>query len=110
MLLSFVSTTFQGFFEARAEVQKYFRWLFGLNENFAFEINRPLDTYYLKDLTLHFAEPALYDVSGEQKWIRGTANSEGYFTLQNPTSGKFLTAASPTITTISGTYIQNFYK
>ena len=55
--------------------------------------------------TLHFADPALYDVSGEQKWIRGTANSEGYFTLQNPTSGKFLTAASPTSTTISGTYI-----
>ena len=60
--------------------------------------------------TLHFADPALYDVSGEQKWIRGTANSEGYFTLQNPTSGKFLTAASPTSTTISGTYIQTFYK
>ena len=54
--------------------------------------------------TLHFADPALYDVSGEQKWIRGTANSEGYFTLQNPTSGKFLTAASPTSTTISGTF------
>ena len=59
--------------------------------------------------TLHFADPALYDVSGEQKWIRGTANSEGYFTLQNPTSGKFLTAASPTSTTISGTHIQTTF-
>ena len=58
--------------------------------------------------TLHFADPALYDVSGEQKWIRGTANSEGYFTLQNPSSGKFLTASSPTSTTISGTYLLTF--
>jgi hypothetical protein len=30
-----------GFFEARADIQKYFRWFFGSNENFkiAFEIN-----------------------------------------------------------------------
>ena len=34
LLLSFVSTTFQGFFEARAEIQKYFRSFFGSNENF----------------------------------------------------------------------------
>ena len=33
VLLSFVSTTFKGFFEARAEVQKYFRSFFGSNEN-----------------------------------------------------------------------------
>jgi hypothetical protein len=41
VLLSFVSTTFLGVFEARAEIQKYFRWFFGSNENFkfAFEIN-----------------------------------------------------------------------
>ena len=34
VLLSFVSFTFQVFFEARAEIQKYFRWFFGSNENF----------------------------------------------------------------------------
>ena len=34
MLLSFVSTTFSGFFETMAEIQKHFRWFFGSNENF----------------------------------------------------------------------------
>ena len=34
VFLSFVSTTFYGFFEARAEIQKHFRWFFGSNENF----------------------------------------------------------------------------
>ena len=33
MLLSFVLGTL-GFFEARVEIQKYFRWFFGSNENF----------------------------------------------------------------------------
>jgi hypothetical protein len=42
VLLSFVSTIFHGFFEAKAEIQKYFRWFFGSNMKtlkFAFEIN-----------------------------------------------------------------------
>ena len=29
-----------------------------------------------------------------QTWIRGKANSEGYFTLQNKATGKYLTAAT----------------
>ena len=42
------------------------------------------------------------DNSAEQMWHRGTQNSEGYFTLQNPVSRKFLTAKSQKITTITG--------
>ena len=42
------------------------------------------------------------DNSAEQMWYRGTQNSEGYFTLQNPVSRKFLTAKSQKITTITG--------
>ena len=34
LLLFFVSTTFQGFFEARAEIHKYFCSFFGSNEHF----------------------------------------------------------------------------
>jgi len=41
------------------------------------------------------------DNSAEQMWYRGTQNSEGYFTLQNPVSRKFLTAKSQKITTIT---------
>ena len=29
-----------------------------------------------------------------QTWIRGKANSEGYFTLQNKATGKYLTSAT----------------
>ena len=44
MLLSFVSTTFQGFFEARAEIHYIFSLLFGSNKTlkFAFKIFWPL--------------------------------------------------------------------
>ena len=50
---------------------------------------------------ISFSDEVLSEISDEQKWIKGTANSEGYFTLQNPVSGMFLTAASPTSTTIT---------
>ena len=42
------------------------------------------------------------DNSAEQMWYRGTKSPDGYFTLQNPVSRKFLTAPSPKITTITG--------
>ena len=34
LLFVFVSITFQGLIEARSKKQKYFRWVFGSNENF----------------------------------------------------------------------------
>ena len=42
------------------------------------------------------------DDSAEQMWYRGSKSPDGYFTLQNPVSRKFLTAPSPKITTITG--------
>ena len=33
--------------------------------------------------------------SDSQQWSRSVENDQGYFTLQNPISGKFLTASSP---------------
>ena len=48
------------------------------------------------------------DNSAEQMWYRGTQNSEGYFTLQNPVSRKFLTAKSQKITAITGK-VKSFY-
>ena len=44
MVLSFVLTTFKGFFEARAEIQKHFRWFLVQMKTleFAYEISWPL--------------------------------------------------------------------
>ena len=54
MLLSFVSTTFKRFFEARAEIQKYFCWFLVQMKTllFAFEIKWPLLIYLKKHLNL----------------------------------------------------------
>ena len=41
--------------------------------------------------------------SSGQIWLRGTSDEFGYFTLQNPTSQKFLTCNSRTSITIEGT-------
>jgi hypothetical protein len=37
-----------------------------------------------------------------QEWFRSKLDSEGWFTLKNPISGRYLTAASNISTTITG--------
>ena len=65
VLLFFVSTTFQGFFEARAEIQKYFRWFFSSNENskicFPDLLTFSLDFWWsVYSSFLHFVLPCTY--------------------------------------------------
>ena len=68
MLLSFVSTTFLGFFEARAEIQKYFCSFFGSNENFKM---------YFRDLltfSSHLPHPLMaksrFGAQGPEMWLQ----------------------------------------
>ena len=47
--------------------------------------------------------------SDSQQWSKSVENDQGYFTLQNPTSGKFLTASSSfdeDILMITGNFFQ----
>ena len=41
-------------------------------------------------------------ITDEQNWIRGKADNQGYFTLQNSLSDRFLIARSTTETVIAG--------
>jgi hypothetical protein len=69
--------------EARAEILQTF-W-------FNFQI-----TLILGDSTANGTEVTKQnsDNSNPQQWRRSVENDQGYFTLQNPISGKFLTASS----------------
>ena len=49
------------------------------------------------------------DSFDEQMWFRSKTMIEGYFTLQNPSSEKFLTATSPKATTVTGTCLKGTY-
>ena len=46
-------------------------------------------------------------VVAEQLWCRSLKDSDGWFTLRNRASGKFLTAAGPEALEIQGTIIIN---
>ena len=37
-----------------------------------------------------------------QEWLRGTPNGDGWFTLKNPISGRYLNAVNNTKTAITG--------
>ena len=39
-----------------------------------------------------------------QEWFRGTPNRDGWFTLKNPVSGRYLNAANKSSTAITGRY------
>ena len=47
-------------------------------------------------------EEALDATDAGQKWERSADDSSGYFTLKNPNSGKFLSAANADTLTIQG--------
>ena len=51
--------------------------------------------------TSNFIYPDLDTSSNQQKWTRGESDPDGFFTLMDA-RGKFLTAASPKNTTITG--------
>ena len=44
----------------------------------------------------------LDQMNGGQIWLRSQSNSEGYFTLKNQATGKFLTVHTFLITSVSG--------
>ena len=45
----------------------------------------------------------------QQTWRRGLPDKDKWFTLQNPSSEKFLKAASPKATTVTGTCLKGTY-
>ena len=40
----------------------------------------------------------------DQKWLRTAVENDGYFTLQNQLSGKYLTARSESMITVEGKF------
>ena len=48
-------------------------------------------------------------VTDDQNWIRGKTDNQGYFTLQNSRSNRFLIARSTTETVIAGKTITYIY-